>query len=363
MVDPLEAKLGSKARILLPIAILTFVGLSAWRMWPRGPEVVSVKGPTMGTSFAVTVVGADLDDAAISKAVRDQLDEANALMSNYIDDSEITRFNRHRGADPFPLSGPMLEVLTISEEVAALSEGAFDVTIPPLLEAWGFGPRGDADRPPPSEAELAERRLLVDHKLLRLDAAASTATKGRPELEIDLSAIAPGYAADRIAAALEALGYRRYMVDVGGEFRVLGTNAEGVPWRLGIERPAATRADAPTLQEVLPMTSGALATSGDYRSYRELDGRRVSHTIDPRTGRPIEHALASVSVVHRDAAHADALATALNVLGPVDGLALAERASLAVMMIVRAGDGFEVVTTPAFDALRAPEARAKLGGT
>ncbi|MCA9659190.1 MAG: FAD:protein FMN transferase [Myxococcales bacterium] len=325
-------------------------------MWPRGPETVRFDGPTMGTSFAVTVVAESISDAeaeALRALVADELAEINRLMSNYVADSEISRFNAHEGLDPFPLSPPMVEVLAISDEIHALSGGAYDITIPPLLEAWGFGPRGDKGRATPSDADLEALGDRVGQGLLKLDAKAGQVTKGHPKLEIDLSAIAPGYAADRIAAALEARGYHRYMVDVGGEFRVHGRNQRGEPWQIGIERPAASRDDAPVLQEVVPLTEGALATSGDYRSYRETaEGKRVSHTIDPRTRRPIDHRLASVTVVAADAGRADAIATALNVLGPDEGLALAVENDLPVMMIVRAGDGFETRTTPPFDALR-----------
>lgn len=356
MASPLEAKLGSRAKVLLPFALLTFVGLSAWRMWPRGPEVITVNGPTMGTTFAVTVVADSLSDAqgaAIEALIKDELETIDKLMSNYRPDSEISRFNAHGSAEPFPLSTPMVEVLAISDEIHELSGGAFDISIPPLLEAWGFGPNGDPEGEAPTPAALEVLSGRVGQDRLTLDTEASNIRKGHPQLSIDLSAIAPGYAADRIASALEADGYSRYMVDVGGEFRVLGRNLGDQPWRIGIERPAATRADDPALQEIVSLERGALATSGDYRSYRELDGRRVSHTIDPRSQRPIEHHLASVTVIAEDAARADALATALNVLGPVEGLALADQHKLPVMMIVRDGDVFATQTTPPFDALRA----------
>lgn len=356
MASPLEAKLGSRAKVLLPFALLTFVALSAWRMWPRGPEMITVKGPTMGTTFAVTVVAdriSDTQSAAIEGLVKEELETIDELMSNYRPDSEISRFNAHRSADPFPLSAPMVEVLAISDEIHGLSGGAFDISIPPLLEAWGFGPNGDPDREAPSSATLEALSERVGQDKLTIDPKASNARKEHPQLAIDLSAIAPGYAADRIAEALEAEGYSRFMVDVGGEFRVLGRNHGDQPWRIGIERPAATREDGPALQEIVSLERGALATSGDYRSYRELDGRRISHTIDPRSRRPIEHHLASVTVIADDAARADALATALNVLGPAQGLLLAEEHELPVMMIIRDGDAFTTQTTPAFDALRA----------
>lgn len=341
------------------------MGLSAWRLWPRGPEVFSFKGPTMGTTFAVTVVAdrfGGVESEALRAAISDELDEMNRLMSNYRPDSEISRFNAHQSLDAFPLSAPMLEVLVISEEVSSLSGGAFDITMPPLLEAWGFGPHADPERDPPTAATLEALSTRVGQGLLLLDRHAKTARKGHEELEIDLSAIAPGYAADRLAALLSMRGYSRFMVDVGGEFSVLGHNQRDDPWRIGIERPTETRTDAPVLQSVVYLERGALATSGDYRTYREISGRRISHTIDPRTQKPIAHGLASVTVIAENAARADALATALNVLGPEEGLALATEQALPIMMIIREGGGFTTHTTPAFDTLQSNADRATLRG-
>ncbi len=319
----------------------------------------------MGTTFAVPVVADHLDDAeseALRAAIGDELEEMNRLMSNYRPDSEISRFNAHQSLEAFPLSAPMYEVLVISEEVSSLSGGAFDITIPPLLEAWGFGPNADSERDPPDAATLEALRDRVGQGLLILDKRAKTARKGHTALAIDLSAIAPGYAADRIATLLSTRGYSRYMVDVGGEFSVLGHNQKGDPWRVGIERPTATRSDAPVLQRVVDLERGALATSGDYRTYREIDGRRVSHTIDPRTQQPIAHGLASVTVIAENAARADALATALNVLGPEQGLALATEQALPIMMIIRDNGGFTIRTSPAFDSLQDGGERATLKG-
>jgi thiamine biosynthesis lipoprotein len=172
--------------------------------------------------------------------------------------------------------------------------------------------------------------------------------KARPDAYVDLSGIAQGFGADRVAAALEARGFGDFLVDVSGEVRAQGVNAEGVPWRIGIERP-----DAPDRMPhlVVPLAGQALATSGDYRNWFEHDGRRYSHEIDPALGAPVTHRLASVSVVHADCALADAWATALFVLGPERGLAAAEREGLAAYFITRAPGGFVEHQTPAFAAL------------
>ncbi|MBK8265875.1 MAG: FAD:protein FMN transferase [Nannocystis sp.] len=363
MVDPLEAKLGSRARVLLPIAICTLLALSAWRLWPRGPETLTIDGPTMGATFRVTVVADTFtaaQEAEIADIIESELALIDRLMSNYRSDSELTALSEHRDAAPFPLSPPLAEVLAIAAEVSELTEGAFDVTVPPLLRAWGFGPGADPDAPAPPPEQLAQLAERIGYQKLHLDLRAPSARKDHPELNLDLSAIAPGYAADRIASALTQRGFTRHYVDVGGELRVRGNGPSGQPWRVGIERPATSKERAAALQEIVHLSDHALATSGDYRNYRELDGRRISHTIDPRSRAPITHNLASVTVIHRDAARADALATALTVLGPDQGMALAEREGLAVLMIIRVGDTFELRSTPAFDALRRPASSATL---
>ena len=177
-------------------------------------------------------------------------------------------------------------------------------------------------------------------------------TRLAPALRIDLSGVAKGYAVDRVAAALQELGHNSFMVEVGGETKVHGTNERGLPFRIGVERPAV--GGVRDLLDVLNLADLAVATSGDYRNYREVDGVRVSHTIDPRTGRPIEHRLASVSVVHASCAFADAMATALNVLGPTAGLALANSEKLAAQFVVRTEEGeFVVEATAPFKELLA----------
>jgi len=201
------------------------------------------------------------------------------------------------------------------------------------VDAWGFGPEPAAA--PPDEATI--ERLLEDHGYthLELDAGDLTVRKDNPRLRCDLSAIAKGYAVDRVALRVEKLGLRDFMVEIGGEVRVAGRNAEGQAWRIGVERPdGGGRPWA-----AVALTDGAMATSGDYRNYYERDGVRISHTIDPRTGRPITHALASVSVIHPSCMTADALATALNVLGPGEGRELVEREGLAALFLVRTDDG------------------------
>lgn len=367
MVDPLQARYGSRAKVLLPLLLLGFVGLSAWRLWPREPAALEAaapatapsmtfSGPTMGAGYKVTVVAAlgEAEQRQIEDLIAAELAEVDRQMSTWRPDSEISRFNASAELAPFPASRGLLEVVQTAREISEASGGALDVTISPLIAAWGFGPGGRKDGAP-SEAELTALRAQLGWSRVHVDLAAGTLQKDVPGLGLELSAIAPGYAADRIAERLQAAGFLRFLVDVGGEMRASGLAAHGGPWRLGVERPDS---GGGVVHDLVLVHDQALATSGDYRNYYERDGVRVSHTIDPRTGRPIAHALASVSVLHRSAALADGWATALNVLGPEEGLALARARNMAALFLVRTASGqFEERSTPAFAALR-PAAQA-----
>ncbi len=321
-----------------------------------GERVVRLEGPTMGTQYHVTVVlpTDGPDEEALKAAVDGALAEVNGAMSTYLADSALSRFNRHAGAGAFDAPPGLIVVVAQALAISAATGGAFDVTVGPLVRAWGFGPDKPGDAP--DAAALAALRQRVGWRMLTVDEAAGTLSKARPDLEVDLSAIAKGYGVDRAAAALAGLGAERYLVEVGGEVVARGTNPDGQPWRVGIAKPALDGSGG--VQEVVALSGRAMATSGDYRNYREVDGERVSHTIDPRTARPITHGLASVSVVADDCTTADAWATALNVLGPEAGLAAATERNLAALFIIRSPDGagFTTQATPAFEALRAAPA-------
>ncbi len=294
-------------------------------------------GPTMGTQYTVKVVASGLGEARqgqLAQAIVDQLEGVNAEMSTYRPDSALSQINARKDTAAVSVSPALAAVLTEAVAIHGASGGAFDVTVGPLVNAWGFGP--DGRQKTPTVPEINALKSRVGQSLLGWDRSAKTLSKGHPEVYVDLSAIAKGYAVDRVARALDDLAQRNYYVDVGGEVRVRGKNADGVPWRVGVERPDAGRG---AVQEILHLEAMSVATSGDYRNYYEQNGARISHTIDPRTGRPITHGLASVTVLHRDCMTADAWATALNVLGPKDGPALARERGLAVLFIIRGPDG------------------------
>ncbi len=313
-------------------------------------ETYAFRGATMGTYYSVKVAAVGLPDErldAVRAMIEGELEDVNAKMSTWIEDSELSRFNRHAATTPFEVSAATFEVVQAALELARLSGGAYDVTVGPLVDAWGFG--AGTDRLELSDEEIQGLVASVGYDHLELDAEARTLRKRRPDLSCDLSSIAKGYAVDRVAEALLAAGFADLWVEVGGEVRAAGRNAEGRVWRLGIERPAL---EPGALQRIVPLDGGAVATSGDYRNYRERDGARISHIIDPRSGLPVRHPLASVSVVHRKCMTADAFATALMVLGPDEGWQLAMREGLAVLFLVRDGEGFSERMTPAFEDLK-----------
>lgn len=314
------------------------------------PERVErvLTGSSMGTTYTVKVVFRDGEEGAdrLAVMIENVLDRVDTTMSTYIESSELALFNRH-GAGDVEVSRDMMEVVAEAQRVARLSGGAFDITVGPLVDAWGFGPRGAVD--PPSDEAIGALLATTGFEHISVDRARGVVTKGADEVSIDLSAIAKGFAVDRVARALIDDGRGDFMVEVGGEVRARGHNAEDRFWRIGVERPED---DGRSVYTVVPLSDMALATSGDYRNYVIRDGVRYSHTIDPRIGRPIAHNLASVSVIHASCMTADALATALEVLGPEQGMALAEGHGIPALFLVRLEDGrFEERRSPLWSAL------------
>lgn len=318
--------------------------------------LAAFQGPAMGTVWNAKLSGALPEGLATRgpAAIAAALDSVVARMSNYIDDSELARFNRQPAAAPLAVSRETQEVFALAREVSEATAGAFDVTVAPAVDAWGFGP-SKATRIPGS-AELAALGARIDWRAIAVDRETGTLAKSREGVRADLSAIAKGYGVDLAARALDAAGATDYLLEAGGEVRVRGRNADGEPWRIGIERPDAV---PPRAHLVVPLDEMSMATSGDYRIYFERDGRRYSHEIDPATREPVRGDLASVTVVARECAWADAMATALFVMGPERGLAFATQRDMAACFITRDGKGgFADRQTPAFAKLGAARAKA-----
>lgn len=321
---------------------------------------VLFSAPAMGTRYSIRVVMPPHDDGARSRvqaAIDAELALVDRLFSKWNPGSELSRFNAHLSTEPFAASAELVGAVLDARRAALATAGAFDATVGPLIEAWGFGPAG---RPPalPSPETVAAARARVGYALVSADRVRHTLSKARPDVAIDLNGLAGGWLADRIASAILALGYGDVLADAGGEITARGRRADGRPWRVAAESPAG--ADAPK-PPVIALDTASVATSGDYRNFwTDEHGRRRSHILDPRTGEPVTHALASVTVVHQDGAWADALGTALLVLGPAEARALALRERLAVRLVERRpGGGWAEWRSREFEALLAPADAAR----
>lgn len=304
-------------------------------------------GMTMGTSYSIKAskLPEKLTTDEITRQIKALLDKVNGQMSTYQKDSELSLFNKNPSTDWLTVSPEFYQVLDESIKISKLSEGMFDVTVGPLVNLWGFGPE-EMSLSPPDERAIKDRMNQIGFQHLKLKAEGqSWVRKDIPNLYVDLSAIAKGYGVDQVAALLEQLGIMDYMVEIGGEIRVKGKNSAGNPWQIAVEKPTEERR---MIQKVLPITDTGMATSGDYRNFFEVDGVRFSHTIDPRTGKPINHKLASITVLNPTSMEADALATAIMVMGPDAGLQFAEKNKIPALFIVKTEKGFDELQSTTF---------------
>jgi len=312
-------------------------------------ELITLNGSTMGTVYTVKIVKRDLFNLKIpSDSLHKQIDslliQINQKMSTYLTDSEISQFNQFQEQDWFPVSPELASVVKNALKISAKSNGTFDITVGPLVNLWGFGPE---NRPVliPSEEEIRARKVLVGYENLQVKSDPPSLRKKNGGLYCDLSAIAKGYGVDQVASLLDSQGCTNYMVDIGGEIKTGGRNPNGNYWKIGV----ATPQEEFGVQKIISLMNKAAATSGDYRNYFEMDGIRYSHMIDPRTGRPITHQLASVTVIQDSCMTADALATAIDIMGPEEGLKFAISMELPVFLIVREGNSFVEKMTPEFE--------------
>lgn len=329
-----------KTRLL---ASFLFV-ISALTACERNPQELAFSGAALGTSYHIKVVdaGSPAAGAGLPELVANLLDDLDHKLSTYKPDSELNRFNRHPVAQPFVASDDLYQVLEVADRIYRLSGGAFDPTVRPLVDLWGFGPMDTGDRVP-EESEITA--LLGEIGFDQIELAAGNQVIRRAPVTLDLSAVAKGFIVDRLAAELRARGVDDYMVEIGGEIRVGGRRTDGGLWRIAVEAPVGGG-----VERVLELSNISVATSGHYRNYFERDGERYSHTIDPRSGRPIRHRLASVTVLAPTAAEADALATALMVMGPGPGFDFAAANELAALLLVKEGDGFAELASKAMNA-------------
>ena len=332
----------SSLRLLISALFLTLVLACS----PPPESEFHLSGPTMGTTYNVKFVNsADIKPADLQKKIDVVLVEVNQLMSTYIKDSELSRFNQWHSTDVFELSPQTLLVMQEAKRLGELSEGLLDVTVGPLVNLWGFGPQARPEKVPTQEqVDAAKAHIGLD----KLTLCESWAQKTDPMLYVDLSTIAKGYGVDRVAQVLEEQHITNYLVEIGGEMRLSGQKASGKDWRVAIEKPVTTER---AVERIISVGNNAVATSGDYRIYFENDGKRYSHLINPETGSPITHNLVSVTVVHPSSMTADGLATALSIMGKDKALAVAELNQLAVLLITKEADSFKEYTSSQFSQI------------
>jgi thiamine biosynthesis lipoprotein len=263
-------------------------------------------------------------------------------MSTYLKNSELSTFNFSFDTGWHDVSKDLAFVINEAKRIGEKSGRFYDITVGPIVNLWGFGPEG-VPLAVPIESSILKAKLRTGIEKLYVDLESSKIKKSIPDLYIDLSSIAKGFGVDRTSMLLENYGIKNYMVEIGGEVRTAGTNEKKKQWRIGISTPVDNQ-----LQKIVSLSGVSIATSGDYLNYFEKQGIRYSHLIDPLTGRPISHNLASVSVIHKNCMIADAYATAINVMGTERGIDFAENEKLPVFMIVREGNKFIEKMTPEF---------------
>jgi len=316
-----------------------------------GDSLEQFGGPTMGSSYSVKYVrsasGPSVEQAR--GEVEGILAEIDRQMSTYRADSDVERFNALPAGSCMALPAPMLELVAFGDSLSAQSDGAFDMTLEPLLNLWGFGPQSRGDQVPSAET-IAAARADVGHQHLKRqgDQLCKDAA-----VQLDFNAIAAGYAVDRVSARLGELGVTSSLVEITGEMKAVGYKPDGSPWRVAIEAP---RDDRQVAQKIVALQDMGISTSGDYRNYFERGGQRYSHTLDPTSGAPITHHLAAVTVIDPSALRADGLSTLLMVLGPEAGLAFADRHDIAAFFVTREGTGFATRGSRRFEQLFPTEA-------
>jgi len=333
------------------IVYLVFAGIYLWLQRPAPvvssrPEAMAIVGQAMASEYRITVVdppkGLTVD--TLRSVAGGELHRIDAMLSTYQVDSPLSQFNRSVSTDWQAVPAELALAVKLAMDVAQKSDGAYDITVGPLVNLWGFGPT-TRRAAPPTPGEILAARSNVGLDLVEVDLDPPALRKKRPGVYVDLSSVGQGIAVDKAAEALERLGVLRYCVDFSGEVRTRGLNAEGQPWRIGVETPTP---GVRSLYRVIALSGESIATSGDYRNFIDGQGRRLSHILDPRTGYPVDHALVSVSVIAPTCAVADAWSTALLACGPDEAYQLALRHNLRVLLLVQTPQSLVERSTPGF---------------
>lgn len=320
------------ARLILRL-IFRLAVCVALAMGPGGScasaETVRFRGETMGTYYSIAIDGADeSQESEIRAKVDECLAEVNRQMSTWDPDSEISRFNQSDSTDWFSVSSEFAKVVEESLRIHRLTEGAFDPTVSPLVDLWGFGSKQPERLP--SDEEIAAAKQQVGMERIEVRMMPPAIRKNKAGVALNLSAIAKGYGVDQVASLLASLGFPSHIVDIGGENRAGGLKSTGMKWRVGIESPLDS-AEGP--HRVVELVNLSVATSGDYRNFFEFQGVRYSHVINPLTGKPVEQPPASITVLSESCMTADAIATALMVMGTERGLTFSQKHGLSVLFL------------------------------
>lgn len=308
-----------------------------------GPQVEELTGPTMGSHYSIKYVAGEQSPskAQVQAEVEKLLAEVDTQMSTWRADSDLSRFNALPAGSCSAMPEPVLELVRFANSLWQDSDGAFDITVEPLMNLWGFGPQSRGQQVPSAE-QIAATKALVGQDHLHIDGQQLCKDIA---LQLDLNSIAAGYTVDRVAQRLIELGIDDYLLDITGELKAGGHKPDGSPWKIAIEAP---RDDVQVAQQVLELHDMGVSTSGDYHNYFERDGQRYSHTLDPYTGAPITHRLAEVTVLDPSALRADGLSTLLMVLGPERGFAFAQERGIAALFVTRTDTGFSARPSDAF---------------
>ena len=324
-------------------AFIFIVIATVYRFSIFSPELVGFSGPTMGTTYTVKFYTTEnvKKPSDLKVGVDAALVRVNKLMSTYDPNSELSVFNKLPENQFSNISEDMAYVIDKALLISEMSGGEYDITIGPLVNLWGFGP-GKREDKVPSQVLIDEAKSRVGYHYLKLDGRRLTKEKN---IYVDLSSIAKGYGVDMVAQVLQSKGVQSYLIEVGGEILSKGVKADGESWKVAIESPAGGHE---IVERILSVTDVAVATSGDYRNYFEKNGVRYSHTISPKTGRPITHRLVSVTVVDKTTTMADGLATAITVLGPEKGFEFAQKNGIAAYLLIKTDFGFEERPSDAF---------------
>jgi len=340
-------------RLTLPKEIvlflfLLFVGCNN----PTDKEkLFSISGATMGTTYHIKVMFPNsLTDKIRLNRLQNEIDSVlkvvNQEMSTYIETSELSQFNKFKSNEWFPISKDFAYVIKEALKISKLTNGAYDITVGPLVNLWGFGPEENKIQIP-TDSEIERRREEVGYQYLQLKENPPAIKKENPDLYCDLSSIAKGFGVDKVSELLLAKNIINFMVEIGGEVRTSGYKAKRQKWRIGISSPDGSS----KIKKVVLLENLSMATSGDYNNNYIINGKEYSHTIDPRTGRPITHSLVSVSVIDSSCMVADGFATAIDVLGPINGFEFALKNKIPVLMFIKEKNKFVEKSTREFDKL------------